>query len=255
MIAELLLAAAAASQDLTICADRPTKANASCTVPAEHWQLEVAAVDWTQTRGGGARTDVTSLGQTLVKLGLSGNSDVELGFSPHIDVESRASGVRDQVSGIGDVLIRYKRRLTDPASSTQVALIPFLKVPTAHRELGNGKLEGGLATTVSFSTKAGPTIALGPEVDILADRDGHGYHPSITNLVNVGISPAPRLTLSAELWNATNFDPAGTTRLWSADVAAAYLAGKRWQVDGGANFGLNWATPDIELYVGASVLF
>ncbi len=255
MIAMLLLVAAAASQDLTICADRPAKANAACTVPAGHWQLEVAAIDWVRTSGAGARTDVTSLGPTLVKLGLSDASDIEVGISPQVQIDSRDGAVRDHVSGIGDTVVRYKRRLTDPASATQFALIPFVKLSTARHAIGNGKLEGGLATTVSFATTAGPTITLSPEIDILADSDGRGYHPGIVNLVNVGISPAPRLTLSAELWNAVNFDPRDHVRLWSADIAAAYLPGKRWQVDGGANVGLNRATPDIELYGGVSLLF
>jgi hypothetical protein len=255
MIAALLLAAAAASPDLTICADRPTKANAGCTVPAGHWQLEVAAADWTRSSNGMDRTDVTSLGQALVKLGLTDNSDLELGFSPHIEIDSRAGALRDHESGIGDTVVRYKRRLTAEGTGTQFALIPFVKLPTARHGLGNGKAEGGLATTVSFATKAGPAITLGPEFDLLADSDGHGYHPGITNLVNVGISPAPRLSLSAELWNAINFDRPHTIRSWSADFAAAYLATKRLQIDGGANFGLNRATPDIELYTGISILF
>ena len=255
MIAALWLAAAAAGQDLTVCADRPAKANGACTVPARHWQVEVAAVDWTRSSEGGAHTEVTSLGQTLVKLGLADDADLELGLSPHIEIDSRAGGVHDRTSGIGDTVVRYKRRLTDPDAATQFALIPFVKLPTARHQLGNGKVEGGLATTLSIATKAGPTITLGPEADLLADADGHGYHAGLTNVVNVGISPAPRLTLSAELWNAINFDPDDRVHLWSADVAAAYLPSERVQLDGGANFGLNRATPDVELYVGMSVLF
>ena len=73
-----MLAGAAVAQDLTICADRPAKANGTCTVPAGHWQLEVSGIDWAQTKDGGERTDVTSFGQTFVKLGLTDNSDVEL---------------------------------------------------------------------------------------------------------------------------------------------------------------------------------
>jgi len=250
-----VLVLAASAESLTICADRPAKANGTCTVPAGHWQVEVGAVDWTQTKSGGTRTNTTSVGQTLVKFGLDDDSDLELGFSPHIEIESHIAEVSDRVSGIGDVAARYKRRLTDPDAQIQATLIPFIKLPTAHRRLGNGKVEGGLATALSIPTRAGPTITLGPEVDVLADADGHGYHPGLTNLVNVGISPAPRLTLSAELWNAINFDPTDRVYLWSADFAAAYLPTTRLQIDGGANFGLNRATPDAELYVGVSILF
>ena len=257
MTLAILLAAAAAAADapdLTICADRPSKANGVCTVPTGHWQLEISAVDWARTNAGGARTDVTSLGQTFLKLGLSDNSDIELAVTPHIRVSSDDHGVSDRTSGVGDTVVRYKRRLTDPNSAIQVALIPFVKLPTAKHALGNGQAEGGLAVPVSFAAK-GLTITFGPEVDVLADGDGHGYHPGLVNLVNLGFSPAPRFSVAAELWNAINFDPARTSRLWSADISGAYQASRRVQLDGGANFGLNRATPDIELYAGASILF
>ncbi len=130
-----------------------------------------------------------------------------------------------------------------------------MKLPTAKRGIGNGQAEGGLAVPVSFPTKVGVTITLGPELDVLADGDGHGYHAGLVNLVNLGISPAPRISLSAELWNSTNFDPDHRVHSWSADAAAAYQPSDRVQLDGGANLGLNHQTPDLELYAGASILF
>lgn len=250
-----LLIAAAAAQDLTICADRPSKANGVCTVPAGHWQLEVSAVDWARTGDDGTRSDVTAVGQTFLKLGLTGYSDVELVAPAYIRVRSRDAVSNEHEFGFGDTLVRYKQRLTAADAPAQAGLIAFVKLPTAKHSLGNGRVEGGIAVPLSFAIRAGPTVTLGPEADLLADGDGHGYHAGIVNLVNVGISPAPRLSLSAEIWNAMNFDPAGTVRLWSADVSSAYLASNRVQLDAGANFGLNRATPDVELYAGASVLF
>jgi len=240
------LAAAAAEPDLTICADRPSEANGVCTVPVGHWQLEASAIDWTHSPG----TDVTSTGQTLVKLGLGGSSDVEVGWTPYISVHQPGP----DASGVGDMVVRDKQRLTDPDAKFQAAIIPFAKLPTADHSIGNGKVEGGLA--VPLSAPVGPvTATLGPEVDLLADSDGHGYHVAVTNLVNLGWSATSRFTLSAELWNNVNFDPAGTVRQWSADASAAYLVSKRMQLDAGANFGLNKQTPDVELYGGISVLF
>jgi hypothetical protein len=251
--AMLLLAAASAAEPPTICADRPSKANGTCTVPPGHWQFEVSGVDWARTRDSGTRTDVTSFGQTVVKLGLTDDSDIELVTPAYVRVHSSNPSQRD--SGFGDTSVRFKWRLTDAVSPVQAAVVPFVKLPTANHAIGNGKAEGGLAVPVSFATKAGPTVTIGPEIDLAAGANGRGYHAALINLINVGFSPAQRFSLSAELWNATNFDPAGTVRLWSADLSAAYLPSRRVQLDGGANFGLNRATPDVELYVGASVLF
>jgi hypothetical protein len=243
----ILLAAASAAPDLTICADRPSKANGVCTVPVGHWQIEASAIDWTHS----SDIDVTSIGQTFAKLGLSSSSDIEVGFTPYVSIKQPGS----DASGVGDAVVRYKQRLTGADAPVQVALIPFVKLPTAAHSIGNGKVEGGLAVPLSTAVGKSITLTLGPEVDLLVDGDGHGYHAAITNLINLGWSAAPRLSLSAELWNNTNFDPGGTQRLWSADASAAYLVSNRLQLDAGANFGLNRATADIELYGGVSVLF
>jgi hypothetical protein len=242
-----LLLLAAASADLTICADRPSKANGACTVPTGHWQLELSAVDWTRTRD----TDVTNVGQTFAKAGLSGSSDVEIGFTPYVSVHQPGA----DASGGGDVVLRYKRRLTCDDAPVQAAILPFVKLPTARHSIGDGKVEGGVAVPISTAIGKSVTITLGPEIDASADADGRGYHAGVVNLVNVSAAASSKLTLSAELWNDLNFDPAGTQRLWSADASAAYLASDRVQIDAGANAGLNRATPDIELYGGLSVLF
>jgi hypothetical protein len=255
----LLLAAAAAAaataQDPIICADRPAKANGVCTVSAGHWQLEVSAIDWTHDQNGDSRTDIASVGSTFVKLGLSESSDVELGFSPYVEIRNRSADVRDRSSGFGDVVVRYKRRLSRADAAAQVAFIPFVKLPTAHHAIGNGRVEGGIATAISFTSKSGVSVTFGPEVDILADGDGRGYHPGLTNLVNASVGVTPQLSLSAELWNNLNFDPAGTVRQLSLDGSAALLATNNLQLDAGANVGLNRQTPDLELYAGTSVRF
>jgi hypothetical protein len=249
----LLAAAAAAAPDLAICADRPAKANAACTVPDGHWQVEISAIDWARARDGDVRTDVTSVGQTLVKLGVTERSDVEIGWTPMAWITSRDGG-RDHWSGAGDTIVRWKQRLTASGAGIQAALLPFAKLPTADHGIGNGKVEGGVA--VPLAAAAGPvTVTLGPEVDLLADADGHGYHAGVANALNLSASPAPRLSVSAELWGNLDFDPSRTVRQASADVAAAYLAGSRVQFDAGANFGLNRATPDAEVYLGLSTLF
>ena len=238
----LLLAAVASAPDLAICPDRPSKANGACTVPVGHWQLEVSAIDWTHS----SDSDVLSTGQSFVKLGLTGSSDIEVGWTSYVSVHQAGP----DVSGVGDVEVRYKQRLTEADGKFQAALIPFVKLPTASRSIGNGKVEGGIAAPLS--APLGPlTVTLGPEVDLLAGAVGHGNHLAVTNLLNLSAGIAPKLTISGEIWNQMN----GNQHLWSADASAAYLVTNRVQLDVSANLGLNRDTPDIELNGGFSVLF
>jgi hypothetical protein len=249
-------AAAAEVEESPICTDRPTKANAVCTVPVGKWQLESSAGSWSKTRAGGAETKVTTAGASVVKFGVSERSDLQLGLAPYVRVEAKAKAenAKSHHSGAGDLTVRYKHRLTADGAPVQVAAIPFVKVPTADGDIGNGKVEGGLAVPISMAS--GPvTVVLGPELDMLADADGNGHHPALVNLINVAGPVAPGLTLVGELWTMTNFDPADRVMQASADAALAWLVGRRFQLDIGANFGLNRNTADVELYAGASVRF
>lgn len=250
----LVWPASAAAEDAPICADRPAKGNAVCTAPAGRFQLEAAPIDWSRLRAQGTRTDVLTFGASTLKLGLSGSSDLQVAFTPLIDITTHAAGVRQHVSGFGDLVLRYKQRLTAEDGPVQLGLIPFVKLPTASGDVGNGEVEGGVAVPVSLPLGSA-SLTFGPELDWLADSDGNGHHAALVNLVNVSAPIAPRLTAAGELWGSWNFDPAGTVDQASADAALAYLVSPQLQLDLGANVGLNRNTPDLEVYVGTSILF
>ncbi|HET9640711.1 MAG TPA: transporter [Allosphingosinicella sp.] len=251
----LCAAGAAQAQDAPICTDRPTKANAVCTVPPDQFQLETSALGWMLNEAGAGRTELLTVTSSFAKMGLTERSDLEIGFTPFAELTSRAPGAFDRVSGFGDTLFRYKHRLTSASAPVQLAAIPFAKLPTAAGGLGNGKVEGGVALPVSFAFAGPATITLGPELDVLADSDGSGRHPALVNLVNISLAVAFRWSIVGELWTNFNFDPAGTIEQASADGAVAYTLSNRLQLDAGANFGLTAATPDLELYVGLSFRF
>lgn len=247
----LLAASAAQAEDPPLCTDRPAKANAVCTVPAGKWQVESAAVDWSRVDQDGRENETLLVGSTFLKVGLSSRSDFEAGFIPYV----RVRGEGDAVSGVGDLTLRYKHRLTAPDSGVQVAIIPFAKVPTAKKGVGNGKGEGGLVLPISFAIAGPVTMTFGPELDVLADADGRSRHAGVVQLVSVSGVVAARLTLLGELWANWNFDPNGTSKQVSADIGAAYAATNRLQFDAGANFGLNHNTSGLDLYAGASIRF
>ena len=247
---------ASAANDAPICPDRPSKSTGECTVPAGRVQIETGLVDWTHDRREGATSNFTTFGATLIKYGLSGKADIELGLTPVQTSSVRVAGVHDTATGFGDMVVRVKYKLTSDDAPILVALDPFVKLPTANHRLGNGKVEGGLVVPMSAHLgKSGLTLSLDPELDLRADNDRHGTHASMIQVVNLGVSASDRLSLSAELWAQWNWDPAGTVRQASADGSIAYLVNKDLQLDAGANIGLNRETPDVELYTGLSVRF
>ena len=245
----------AAPAEPALCTDRPTKANATCTVPAGKVQLETDLVNWTRTDAGGVRTDFILYSNPTLKYGLSSRADIQFNIAPYEELRTHVAGAATTLGGVGDLYVRLKDRVTADSSKVQVAFIPFVKIPTARRGLGNREVEGGLAVPIAVTLPASFTLTFGPEADLLSDANHPGSrHFNIVNLVNLSKSVG-KVTLIGELWSDWNFDPAGTVRQYSADVAIAWLVAPRLQLDAGANFGLNRNTPDAQVYVGLSTRF
>lgn len=258
--AALLLAVPAGAlaepvEEPAICTDRPTKANAVCTVPSGKWQLESSAISWSVTKTDGVETRLLSVGSSVMKLGLSDRSDLQVGITPYVRTTIDIAGMEARASGVGDLTVRYKHRVTADDAAVQVGLVPFVKLPTADGDIGNGKVEGGLAVPVSIATGSPVSLVIGPELDMLVDVDGNGHHPALVNLVNLSVPVASRMTIYGELWTMANFDPADHVMLASADAALTYAISPAAQLDLGANFGLTRHTPDAELYLGISFRF
>ena len=252
----VLSSAAIAAEEQPICPDRPSKSTGPCTVPQGKWQIETGLIDWSTDKADGVRTDSVVWGNTVIKYGVSSNADIELWLTPLETLSIQGGGTHEHHSSFGDTLVRVKYELTSDSAPVQVALDPFVKIPTANHQLGNGKVEGGLLVPVQVALgKSGLTVSLDPELDLLADQDGHGRHVAMSQVFNLGASLGDQVNVSAELWGQWDWDPMGTQKQYSADLAFAYLPNKNLQLDTGANLGLNRNTPDVELYLGVSTRF
>lgn len=218
-------------------------------------QIEADLFGWQATRHGGERVDVLVFSNPTLKLGLSDSSDIQLNWFPYARAHSRdAAGNVTINEGIGDLSLRFKQRLTTPDGHLQLAVLPFVKLPTAPSRVGNGKVEGGIAMPINYSIDGGWTVTLGPQLDELADSDGRGHHVGVTGLVNIA-KQFGAFTLYTKISTAQAFNPAGTVRQWSYDVALAWLPTRNWQFNLGANIGLNSHPPDLSSYIGLSARF
>ena len=239
-----------------LCTDRPTKANAACTVPAGAVQIETDLVNWTRLSAGGTQGDTILYTNPYLKLGVGTHTDLEANIAPYETVRFRdANGAVSTLGGAGDLFLRVKQRLTADSAKAQVSVIPYLKAPTARTGIGNGQWEGGAIIAAVVPVPAGFTLTVGPEVDVLADADGSGHHANLTMVANLSHPVGKKVTVYGEFWTAQNLDPAGHVRQYSLDTAAAYLLTPKWQIDVGANIGLNRATPGTQVYLGLSTRF
>lgn len=248
-------AATAADAD-PICADRPGVSTPTCTVPPGMVQVESAIADWGHDRSGGIEIDGLVIGDSAVKFGLTDRLHIEFDATPYVRVRTREAGSSDSVSGFGDVGIAAKYRLTGDNAPVELALYPFVKIPTAKEPIGNGKIEGGLLVPIGYAIPGSSlSLTFGPELDFVADGDGSGHHLAMAQVVSLGVPLWERLSASAELWGAWDWDPSGTVKQYGAAGSAAFLVSNDVQIDAGAIIGLNRATPDLEVYSGIAFRF
>ena len=252
----LSVATGAAADEQPICADRPGKATSACTVPLRHWQVETGLADWTLQKSGGERDTSLVIGETTIKYGLTDSTDVEVDVTPWQRSTTRIGDLRERASGIGDVNLIAKQRLSSADAAVQVIAMPVVKIATAKHSLGNGKWEAGMLVPIGYAIPHTPlSFGLTPELDWVADGDGHGHHLAMAQVASLGWQATAKLNIAAEIWRGWDWDPSSATRQASADGSVAYLLSNDVQVDAGANFGINWATPDVELYGGISKRF
>lgn len=249
-----LAAQSAYAEETPICTDRPTKANATCTVPQGAWQIESDLYNWARTESGSTRTTVAAVVNPTVKYGLSNRSDLQVNWTPVVRVKSEGPFGTARQTDMGDVTVRYKHRLSADGAKTAFAIIPFIKIPTAPLGVGNERVEGGVALPVNIALPKGFTLTFGPEFDIFSEADGTGRRVNMVNLVNLAKAHR-KATFYAEFWSATDFAAETQGDQRSVDFAVAYLLRPRLQIDVGVNIGLNPNTPDVQAYAGISHRF
>jgi hypothetical protein len=251
LLAAVPLLAAHADDAPAICTDRPTKSNSPCTVPEGDWQVETDVGNFTHDTYPGGSTDTLYFINPYIKYGLGPRTDIEVNWAPSIRVTTTDEGKRHVKNGSGDLYVRLKENFYS-GDVFSVSVIPFIKAPTASHGIGNGQWEGGVAMPMSVAIGGGFTMLLGPELDALADADGNGHHVAVTNLINISHALTGKLSLAVEYWRQDNRDPSGYVQQESADVALIYAVSPLFQLDLGANTGLNRATPDEQVYLGLS---
>lgn len=236
-----------------ICTDRPTRSYNACTADPGTWQVESDLFNGAFQHLNGVTTDTWYLANPTLKYGLAKGWDIEANIAPYELVRTKDASGEHTTGSVGDLYLRLKYAAYASADgNVQVGLLPFVKAPTARDGVGNGAWEGGVAAPINIKLNDRWALTFSPEADAIKDAGGDGRHFNTVQTVNLGYSLPHDLTVYGELWGDWNFDPAGTVRQYSFDVAVAKLVSKSFQLDGGVNLGLNRATPGVQVYAGIS---
>lgn len=224
--------------------DRPDTTESPRSVDAGHFQFELEIAAW--ERDGGTRT--LSLGELNLKAGLDDSTDLQL----VLPLFSRTSGGPE---GFGDIGIRLKRNLWgNDDGPTALAVMPFVKIPTASDGLGNGKWEGGFIVPLAFTLPGGWDAGVMTEIDLAADEVGDGYHAVFLNSITASHGLTESTACFIELVSVLSAAfGAGDEAYFNAGLTWAVRP--QWQVDGGVRVGLTSASSDFTPFLGLSAKF
>jgi hypothetical protein len=241
--------------------ERPTKILNPFTVDAGHFQIESDFLNYVYSNDSGRGTQYFQTGDPTIKLGITNWLDFEFNLDAYQNTTTRNNQTGQIVSsarGFGDTILKFKANLIgNDGGVFAAALVPFIKLPTAAPGLGNGVAEGGVALPVQVNLPGDFALGLQTEIDSLKRADGTRHYANFVNIANLSHSLpfiCKDLTASVEFFSSVANDSI-TPAIYTFDLGLAYLLLANVQLDAGANFGLNKASPSVNLYTGVTARF
>ena len=232
--------------------DRPDTTESAYSVPAGMFQVEMSFFDYSRDGDRGTSVEDWVFGQVNFKIGVAENADLQIVFDSYTQSRSTENGVRDRLSGFGDVTVRFKQNLWgNDSGKTAFALMPYVTIPT-ETELSGEAWAGGLIMPLAISLSDRVSLGLMAEVDLVPDADTSGYDLEWLHSATLGISLTEKLGMYLEVVGIAGED---------ADYQALFDAGLTFAVtdslifDAGVRLGMNRAAPDVGVFTGMSFRF
>ncbi len=241
--------------------DRPDFTESPITVDAGHFQLEMSFFDFTRIRASGARIDATVFGSFNAKLGLLNNTDIEFVLDPYTVIRSHGpGGSSGSARGVGDALVRLKVNFwgndgPQPGSGpTAFGIMPFVKIPTADRVIGNRRVEGGLILPLAVNLPGDFDLSAMVEVDFLRNDANTHYGTEFVQSISVGHKIVGHLAGYVECVGMSPVRTGSTYRTYFS-TGLTYQAAKNLQFDAGTLIGLSGRADAFNVFSGFSVRF
>jgi len=235
--------------------DRPGITESPFTVDAGHLQVEMDAL---RLINGGTdnedRTREWHAAYTMLKLGLSRRTDVQLEMPLYSVVRQRPQGSDDwqeRHAGFGDVTLRVKHNFVgdDQLGKFAMAVIGYARLPTGG-QVGTGAVEYGLVLPIDVELSDKLNFEAQVESEIDYDREQARRYLNMVPSMALEYDFTHKLGLLAEgvaQWNTEQ-------RRWQASVNVAPIikVNDNLQLDFGTHLALNRLS-DREYFVGFTV--
>ncbi len=222
---------------------------APCATPRGHVAVESNLIDWQRSRDGTGRTDVLTLGSTVARVGIGGNTELRLSDAPLI--LTKAEGDRWR-SSTGDVTLGIKHQF---GAKSPVGLALQVTLPTGTDPAGQGTWSVDAIVPMQFPLNKTFVFDLTAVASAAANSSGSGRHFAWSLVAGSDIALSDALTLTADVKRLHDDDPAGATDQTSASLSLGWQVGKRAQFTVGEVTGLDHDAADVEAFIGIGYRF
>lgn len=278
-IAMLALNGAAAAQTVTghtlfhpapqtqlrdMATDRPDTTESPFTVDAGHLQVETNLLGYTRSRPDIDRSITTSysFASTNLRIGLSGNAEINLVWQPfgiqRIRQRNPVSVQRD--SGIGGVDLRAKFNIwgndTFDKQGSAFAILPYVSLPTDRKNgISPAHVGGGLILPLALRLSETVSLGLNMAAHWVRSDVSSRYHTETAASASLAYAWTEKLGSYHEVaarFNVT--DPRGGTVV-VLGTGLTYALDRNLQIDAGVNIGLTRSADRVNPFVGISRRF
>jgi hypothetical protein len=237
--------------------DRPDKTESAYSVDAGHFQVEMDLLSYTYDRSKHETLKALGVVSSNLKVGVLNNVDLQIIVETYNTqrIKDRTTGATSRLSGFGDLTLRSKVNLWgNDGGPTALSVMPFVKLPTAGDELGNGAVEGGVIFPFAMELPCEWGLGAQFEVDHLRSSSGSSYHQEFSNTVAISHDLGDKLGFYVELFNSVSNERHSA---WIAtfDFGFTYAVTRDIQLDAGMNIGLTDAADDFNPFIGLSMRY
>jgi outer membrane putative beta-barrel porin/alpha-amylase len=252
LVVALLLTSTAPTIAQEIDPDRPELTESAKLVPRGSVQLE-SGVAYSREHRGGLATERTFEVEADLRIGVSRDIELNLGWSPLV----RVRGPEDD-TGIGDVSLgvryRFVEGIEDELWPPYLAVKAFAKLPAAEEPRGTGRPDFGLLLLASFELPHEFELEVNVGAAAIGQTRPNDYLPQAIATASLSRELTRSLLGFLELLFNTRDERDGRDQL-AVNVGLVYRLTRTLAIDAGVQTSLVGQGPDYVVRTGLSMLW
>lgn len=234
--------------------DRPDRNESAYSVDPGWFQIEMDLVAFSEDRHNAERNDVIERGLAVMptnfKVGVLPDVDVQVIVPFYLSVDTKGpEGRIERNNGFGDVFTRVKWNLWgNDGGKTALAVMPFVKWPTAEDNLGNDKVEYGIIVPFAMGLPGDFDLSLMTQVNMERSGDEATWDAVFINTIALGRNLWGPLGAFIEFFSAVPT----TGEEWEGtfDAGLTWAVGENLRLDAAVYAGITRPAADWTIFMG-----